>query len=153
MASDIPRSGLDLIRLSEGLELKAYHGKADPPDIWTIGIGSILDLEGKPVTKDTPPITEEQAYLLLARGARAAWAGVLHWIPRPLNDKQRGALLDFAYNEGLGALQRSSLRQVILAGDVPDEEHWTRYRFSGRPPVERQGLIVRRKREHVLYLS
>ena len=40
----IGERGLELIKRWETLKLKAYHGKADPEGVWTIGWGHTKDV-------------------------------------------------------------------------------------------------------------
>lgn len=147
----MPPSGTDLIEQSEGLRLKPYK---DQGGVWTIGIGSIRDQYGRPITAQTPPITEEAARSLLARDAQSAWLGVLRLFPENhFSDAQGGALLDFAYNLGVAALKCSTLRQQILRGERPPQESWTAWCKVGRPLRVSAGLYARRVKEYQLFVS
>lgn len=147
----IPAPGLASIEHEEGCILRPYPDSGRPP-VWTIGTGAIRDLAGNPVTRATPPITREQNELLLARDAGKCWLGVQRlFLGCQLTVNQWGALLSFTYNEGTGALQRSALRQAILAGRTPTEDEWTRYCLDGRPLRRDPILYGRRLRERALF--
>ena len=51
-----------LVGQCEGCRLAPYQDNGR--GVWTIGIGSI-QIDGQPVTADTPPITQEQAWALM----------------------------------------------------------------------------------------
>lgn len=145
----IPEEGLELIKRAEGLRLEPYLDSAGIP---TIGIGSIHDSMGNRVTMLTPAISPHEAFDLLARDASKAWVGVNSlFYSVALNDHQLSALLDFAYNLGLGALQRSTLRQEILRGVVPPMQSWTVWCLCGRPLRQSAGLYARRLREYQVF--
>ena len=95
-----------LIRQCEGCVLQPY---ADVAGNWTIGVGSIRMPDGSPVTASTPPITSEQADAMLMAELTDTMAEVDMLLTAPANDHQRAALYSFAYNEGCGALSKSTL--------------------------------------------
>ena len=147
----IPKVGLACIEREEGLRLSPYR---DVAGIWTYGVGNIRDLDGRPVTRDTPPLTEAQAQLLLARDAGKTWQGVCALtVGCRLTENELGALLSFTYNLGINALRTSSLRQSIVAGRAPPEDEWTRWCLAGRPLRRDPGLYGRRLREKALFIS
>ena len=149
MIPNIPRCGLASIEREEGCRLAPYQ---DVAGIWTIGIGNIRDLDGQPVTARTPPVTEAQAQLLLARDAGKTWLGVCRLTSGlTLTERQLGALLSFAYNEGVAALEHASLLASVRAGQEPREDEWTRWCLAGRPLRRSEGLYQRRLREAALY--
>ncbi len=139
--------GLDLVRRFEGFSAAPY---LCPAGWWTIGYGAICGADGAPVTATTPPIAEAAALDLLARDLRAAERATARLISVNLSDGQFDALVSFAFNLGGGALQRSTLRQVVNRGEhelVPAElARWVR--ASGRVLP---GLVRRRAAEAELY--
>ena len=142
---------LPLIREFEGLALEAY---SDPVGIATIGYGTIRYPDGKPVQLGDR-ISAEQAEQLLADALAQRYApAVLAAIPpsRQYSAAQQAALISFTYNVGVGALQRSTLRRRLLAGEDPQQviaqelPRWSR--GDGR---ELQGLVRRRAAEVALF--
>lgn len=105
-----------LCRQFEGLRLTPYRCPAGIP---TIGYGSTRYADGRAVTLKDPPITAAQAGdLLLLTLRRDYLPGVLDASPG-LADKpgKLAAIVDFAYNLGLGAYADSTLRRKVDAGD------------------------------------
>lgn len=106
----------DLCLVFEGMYLKPYLCPAAVP---TIGVGSTFYESGVRVSLKDPPITRERAMALLE------WE-LEHCLPRVLRlcpglpewgEQATGAILDFAFNCGTGALQNSTLRRRINADD------------------------------------
>lgn len=108
----------DLCRQFEGLSLQPYLCPAGIP---TIGYGSTRYASGRAVTLQDAPITREQADALLLLTLRRDYLpGVLRL--SPILADQPGALaaiVDFAYNLGIGRYGTSTLRRRIDAGDWP----------------------------------
>ena len=98
----------------EGFSATPYQ---DSGGTWTIGIGSIWLSPGHPVTRDTEPITREQAEELMMAELRPTAALVDGMVHVPLTDPQRAALYSFAYNLGTGALRGSTLLSLLNQGD------------------------------------
>ena len=105
-----------LCRQFEGLRLTPYLCPAGIP---TVGYGSTRYADGRAVTLKDPPITAAQAGdLLLLTLRRDYLPGVLNASPG-LADKpgKLAAIVDFAYNLGVGQYQGSTLRKRIDVGD------------------------------------
>lgn len=100
-----------LIRRYEGCRLTAYQCSAK---VWTIGFGATRYEDGSSV-KQGDVITQERADRLFAILLDQFAAQLRPLITQPLNDNQFGALLSFAYNAGIGAFSRSTLRKVVNA--------------------------------------
>jgi lysozyme len=142
--------GLDaLIKRFEGLRLAPYLCAAGVP---TIGYGATLGADDKPVTLKHPPIDEATADALLQRDVGRFERGVDRMVRVALAESQRGALVSFSFNLGLGALQASTLlRRVndLEWDDVPAQLlRWTRARGHVLP-----GLVARRAAEVGLWHS
>ena len=142
---------LPLIREFEGLALEAY---ADPVGIPTIGYGTIRYPDGQSVQLGDR-INAAQAEQLLVNALERHYApAVVAAIPpaRQYSAAQQAALISFTYNVGVGALQRSSLRRRLLAGEDPQQviaEELPRWsRAEGR---ELPGLVRRRAAEVALF--
>ena len=140
--------GLALIQQFEGCKLVPYQ---DSKGIWTIGIGAIRDLNDQPVTANTPPLTQTQADTLLRRDTARASSAVTRLIAVPLSSHAFDALCCFTYNVGGGALQSSTLRQVINRREEPEEELFTRWDMAGGRHIP--GLRRRRLAEYRLFRS
>lgn len=135
------RRVLPLLVRFEGLRLRPY---LCPAGVWTIGLGSTRHLDGRPVRPTDAPITPEHAYLLAVAQIRAEYLpAVIELCPGAQSFDQVAALVDFAYNLGIGALRSSTLRRRVNAGDWPgaraEIQRWTR----GGGRVLR-GLVIRR---------
>lgn len=140
-------AALDIIKVFEGFRSEPY---LCPANVWTIGYGSTRTPDGRPVTKDTPPIDEPtatawmQAHLDETERQVAALARV------GLAENQFGALVSFTYNLGSGALQSSTLRAKLNRGDYEGAagEFW-KWRFAGGRVLG--GLVARRAAEEALF--
>jgi lysozyme len=145
---------IDFIKHQEGCRLTSYK---DAAGVYTIGYGTIMYRNGDRV-KAGQTITMEQAL------------GLLHWqvtlkalaVNKLLGNyrvtqSQFDALTSFAYNEGVGALENSTLlRKVKLKPSDPtikDEfAKWTKAKVNGTYVIL-QGLADRRMAEWEIYNS
>lgn len=102
--------GMTLIKKWEKCRLTAF--KPIPLDPWTIGWGATGPnvVEGLVWTQEQADADLTNRVNVLASQVRAA-------VKVTLNDNQLGALIDFAYNEGIHALQTSTLLNNINRGD------------------------------------
>jgi lysozyme len=117
----------------------------------TIGYGTTRYLDGKPVTLDDSPITETTAHVMLVEDLRRSFApGVIRLCPALAADTPRfNAILDFAYNLGLGRLQTSTLRRCVNAQDWPAAvEQLNKWVRGGGRVLP--GLVTRRAAESQL---
>lgn len=105
-----------LCRTFEGYRARPY---VCPAGVATIGYGSTRYLDGRPVTLADPPISHETAERLLQQSLRHEFLpGVLRACPGlALHERACNAIVDWAYNLGVGRLQSSTLRRRINAGD------------------------------------
>ena len=141
---------LKLIRHFEGCRLEAYRCPAGVP---TVGYGTTR-MQGRPVRMgDT--ITQAQAEELLTQDLLQLFGpGVLHLVPaaRGWSSNRVATLVSFSYNVGLYALETSTLRKRLLAGDDPDtvvREELPKWRHAGEAVVA--GLERRRAAEVELF--
>lgn len=150
----ISSNGLDMIKNNEGLRLTAYQ---DLAGVWTIGYGSILYQDGSPV-KRGDVITQQQAEELLAWEVNSKTASVASMVAGvALNQNQYDALIDFAFNEGTGALQGSTLLKRVKANPQDPTIRdafmmWDKIHVDGQL-VFNAGLAARRQREAQLYFT
>jgi lysozyme len=139
----------ELVKEFEGCKLKAYKC---PAGIWTIGYGNTQYENGKAV-KEGDIITLERAEQLLEIILIKFIQQVLELVKSNINQNQKDALTDFAYNCGVGNLKTSTLLKKVNA-DPKDKtiraefEKWTR--ANGKVL---NGLVKRRNAEANLYFS
>ena len=138
-----------LCKAFEGFEKIPYLCPAGIP---TIGYGSTYYSNGVKVTLKDPPITREQAEKLLMYELHHTYLpGVLKLCPG-LNESEDklNAIVDFAYNLGVGRLQSSTLRRKINSQDWEGSKEqlmlWTR---GGGKVLK--GLVLRRQAECLLF--
>lgn len=114
-----------------------------PAGVWTCGWGSTgFDVfPGKPWTQEYADRRMEMDALRFAKGTLKACPG--------LSGAALSAIADFAYNLGLGALQGSTLRKRVNAGDWEAAKvelaKWVRGGGKVLP-----GLVLRRSAEAAL---
>ena len=141
----LSEKGANLIKQYEGLRLNAYQ---DAGGVWTIGYGHTGGVQPGDV------ITREEADALF-------WADVEKFV-RGVNRLKQGtrltqnqfdALVSFAYNCGLGALERSTLLKKVKRNpnDPTIEDAFKAYRYVNK--VENAGLLARRQKESNLYFA
>jgi lysozyme len=133
--------GLALIKSSEGLRLKAYLCPAGVP---TIGYGST----GSHVTMGKT-ITHAEADALLRKDLERFEHGVSE-MAGEMTPGQFSALVSFAFNLGLGALEDSTLLKLHKAGDfVGAAAQFARWNKAAGKVLP--GLVKRRAAEAALY--
>ena len=135
-----------IVKEFEGCHLKAYRC---PADVWTIGWGHTgLDV------REGVTITQPQADALLEQDL-TFYAGGIHRLLKgsdKLGGNQQAALISWAFNVGLSAVETSLLRRRILSGEsyvtvVPQElPKWNK--ADGNVLV---GLVRRRAAEVALF--
>lgn len=139
----------DLVKQFEGCSLKAYKC---PAGIWTIGYGNTQYENGKAV-KEGEVITQERAEQLLEVILIKFVQQVGELVKSKVNQNQKDALTDFAYNCGVGNLRSSTLLKKVNA-DPNDKTIRAEFmRWTKANKVELAGLVRRRKAEADLYFS
>lgn len=137
----INAAGMNIIKQSEGLELKAYRC---PANILTIGYGST-----GPHVKEGMVITEAQAEELLRSDLRRFEDAVDRAAP-DATDNQFSAMVSLAFNIGEGAFIGSSVLRKHKAGDrVGAAESFKLWNKGGGRVLP--GLVKRRAAEAQLY--
>lgn len=134
-----------LTKTSESCRLTAYwdaHGK-----VWTIGWGAT-----GPGIAEGVVWTQEHADSDLDARLMRIGAYVDSVVTVPLNDNQKAALVDFAYNVGEGNLHGSTLLRLLNAGDYAGAANeFLRWNRAGG--VVLNGLITRRRVEQHIFTS
>jgi lysozyme len=163
------KAGADLMHRFEGCRNKPY---LCPANIWTIGYGHVLyqnQIRLPMVRKegytglirseyplnpeDSRVWSKEEINSLFATDIAGFESGVLRLIPNSAGSQGRfDALVSFAFNAGLGNLQRSTIRMKANREDWEGAAEafmaWTK--GGGK---ELPGLVKRRLAEKALFLS
>jgi lysozyme len=144
----VSSEGLRLIKHYEGVRAKPYK---DCIGLWTVGVGHLIG-NGKSLPDAWDRVlTLEEIDALLVRDLNRFERSVAMQLPVSLKQCEFDSLVSFAFNLGLGTLQRSTLRQKILRGDKKGAaEQILRYNRAGGKIVK--GLVNRRNDEHQLFL-
>ena len=145
----VNKLGIDMMHHFEGCKLTAYQC---PAKVWTIGWGNTFYPDKTPV-KQGDVITQEQANALFETVMNNFALGVKKCLTKEVNENQFSALVCFAYNVGIGSLQKSTLLKKIninpndetIAGEFAK---WTK--ANGKVLL---GLVRRRKAESDLYFK
>lgn len=136
------QAGQNLIKEFEGLRLNAYRC---PAGVLTIGYGH-TSAAGPPTVTSTMKISQAEAEQMLANDLLRYEVAVEKAVIVPLTQNQFDALVSFAYNCGIGALQKSTLLKRLNRGEydaVPAElMKWNK--AGGK---ELAGLTRRRRAE------
>lgn len=154
----VSKKCIQLIKYFEGLRLSPYHGDADPPNVFTIGYGTIKYppdyFNGKKVELTDPSITEPQAADFLYYFVRQKALAIDPFLRDDLTENQYAALISFAYNLGEGALRSSTLLKKLTVNpkDVTIRDEFMKW-VHGEGGVVLEGLKRRRKEEADLYFT
>ncbi len=154
-------AGKQLIKDFEGVHRRPY---LCPAILWTVGVGRVLYPEQNklkiPERKTYPLKTEhdkdwsdEAIDLLFDADLLKFESGVLRHCPdSTFSQSQFDALVAFAFNCGLGALQASTLRRLYNAGDITGAAaEFPKWNKGGGRILP--GLTRRRLAEQALFLK
>lgn len=137
------KHAVELITFWEECRLVAY---ADGGSVWTIGWGHTKGV------KKGMTCTQEQADKWLEEDGGQVEAELKKWLPHGLGEKQIGALVSFAYNEGEFALRDSTLMVLLKQGDIVRAVRqflvWTK-----DDGIEIRGLMRRRLAEAQVFVD
>jgi lysozyme len=148
------------IKHHEGVRQKPYR---DSVYLWTVGVGHLMyDSQAKlPVDQrsaiqllpqDNRTFSMEEVNAILRSDLARFERGVATFCPVPLTQGNFDGLVSFAFNVGLGTLQRSTLRQKVLRGDIQGAaDEFLKYNKAGGKILK--GLVTRRNDERALFLS
>ena len=152
-------SAKSVIAHHEGVRLKPYRC---PAKLWTIGVGHVLYPEQAKLSmedrikypirpEDNRIFTMDEVNAILAADLQRFERGVLRYCPSGITQGRFDALVSFAFNVGLGTLQRSTLRQKHNRGDFDGAaDEFLKYCLGGGKILK--GLLNRRKDERAIYL-
>jgi len=157
----VSAAAMNMIKHHEGVRVKPYRC---PALLWTVGVGHVIDPSHAAVKyedrKNLPVpagwdriLSMGEVDAILAQDLGRFERGVLRLCPAATG--RQGvfdSLVSFAFNVGLGNLQRSSLRMKTNRGEFEDAADeflkWTKAAGRVLP-----GLVKRRNDEKALYLS
>jgi len=140
------KKALQLIKKWEGLKLKSY---LCPARVWTIGYGHTKGV------KSGQFITEATANAWLEQEVTAIVAQIeksLGLVYKNLSQNQIDALTSFVYNLGIGNFNKSTLKKLIVQGDlVSAADEFPKWNKAGKKVLD--GLTARREDERNLFIS
>ena len=150
-----------MIKHHEGVRTRPYRC---PALLWTVGVGHVIDPSHAAVKyedrKSLPlpdgwdrSLTMGEVDAILSQDLARFERGVARLCPAALGHQgQFDALVSFAFNVGLGNLQRSSIRMRYNRGDIEGAADaflmWTKAAGKVLP-----GLVKRRNDERALFTS
>ena len=149
-----------MIRHHEGVRFKPYRC---PAKLWTVGVGHVLyPVQGRlpldqrdafPLEQnDNRTFSENEVNGILSTDLQRFEVGVARLFPLVLTQGQNDALVSFAFNLGLGGVQRSTLRQKVLRGETQEAaDEFLKFTRGGGRILP--GLVKRRNDERALFLG
>lgn len=149
-----------MIKHHEGVRQRPYRC---PAKLWTVGVGHVLypDQAKIPLDqRDAYPLREgdnrvfamEEVDGILRSDLDRFERGVVTLCGPNLSQGEFDACVSFAFNVGLGTLQRSTFRQKVLRGEKEAAiESLLQYCKAGGK--ELPGLVKRRKDEAALFMQ
>ena len=157
----ISKKAIEMIKHHEGVRVKPYRC---PAFLWTVGVGHVIDPNHIKVPLDqrkmlTIPdgwdrtLSMEEVDAILQKDLTSFERGVLRLCPAAAtNQSHLDALTSFAFNVGLGNLQKSTIRMKYNRGDFEGAADgfldWTKAGGKVLP-----GLVKRRNDERALFLG
>ena len=147
----ISDNGINLIKRFEGIRYKPYRC---PAGLWTVGVGHLIG-DGKQLPDSwNKTFTEREIDELLRKDLIRFERGVTMLFPVSYQFTQGmfDSLCSFAFNGGVGLLQRSSVRSALLRGDKDMAgKALLRYNRGGGRILP--GLVKRREAEYKLLMT
>ncbi|ERK18600.1 Mur1 [Pantoea sp. AS-PWVM4] len=134
-------AGMELIKRSEGLELKAYR---DSVGVLTIGYGHTFGVKPDDV------VTPLQAEKFLRDDLSVAELTVNTSVKVKITQGQFDAMVSFVFNLGAGNFVKSTLLRKLNAGDYKGAAaEFGKWTFAGKK--ELPGLVRRRAAEKGMF--
>ena len=157
---NVSAKAVAMIQHHEGIRYRPYRC---PARLWTVGVGHVLYPEqGKlPIDQrdgfalrpeDNRQFTKDEVDGILRSDLQRFERGVAQLIPVRLTQGQFDACVSFAFNVGLGTLQRSTFRQKVIRGEK-DAAIASLLQYCKAGGKVLRGLENRRKDEAALFIS
>jgi lysozyme len=149
-----------MIKHHEGVRYKPYRC---PAKLWTVGVGHVLyPVQGRlpldqrdsfPLeSNDNRTFSSDEVNGILSSDLQRFETGITKLFPVVLAQGQFDALTSFAFNLGLGGVQRSTLRSKVLRGEIEEAaDEFLKFTRGGGRILP--GLVKRRNDERALFLS
>ena len=136
------------IAKAEGVRLKPYYDQNGFPHI---GVGQLLSKEKWADLSQWDNITREQAMTQFDKHLTHYEGGVRKLFPSVTDPNEIAALTSFSFNVGLGAIERSDLRDLINDGASQNKiaKEWRSWNKASGKFLP--GLLIRRNRELGLF--
>jgi len=134
--------GLEMIKEFEGVRLGRYK---DVAGLWTIGVGHLI-------TKDDnlPDIITEKHALELLDADLDKFERAVNKVDYCMTQPQFDAMVSLAFNIGVGAFNKSSVKRRLEKGDIEGSaEAFTMWKKAGGRVVP--GLLMRRIVEAIIF--
>jgi lysozyme len=157
----VSKAAIDMIKHHEGVRTKPYRC---PALLWTVGVGHVIypahatvkyeERKNLPIPAGWDRVlTMDEVDRILAQDLGRFERGVVRLCPAAVgNQGVFDALVSFAFNVGLGNLQRSSLRMKTNRGELEEAaDEFLKWTKAGGRVLP--GLVKRRNDERALYLS
>ena len=156
----ISARGIQLIKHWEGVRYRPYICSAR---LHTVGVGHVLyPAQGRlpldqrdafPLEQnDNRTFSKDEVDGILSTDLQRFEIGVARLFPLVLTQGQNDALVSFAFNLGLGGVQRSTLRQKVLRGETQEAaDEFLKFTRGGGRILP--GLVKRRNDERALFLG
>ena len=152
MSRTLSAKGAAFIAEHEG---KVNHLYEDPAGHCTIGIGHLVHLgncDGDEPDEFKRGLSDQEVYDLFISDAKRYIDAVNRLVTVPLTQNQFDALVSFTFNLGEGALEESTLRRKLNAGDYEGAAaEFGKWVKAGGQVLA--GLVRRRKDEAELFLT
>ena len=156
----ISARGIQLIKHWEGVRYRPYICSAR---LHTVGVGHVLypaqgrlpldQRDAYPLEQnDNRTFSKDEVNGILSTDLQRFEVGVARLFPVGLTTGQNDALVSFSFNLGLGGVQRSTLRQKVLRGEIEEAaDEFLKFTRGGGKILP--GLVKRRNDERALFLS
>lgn len=136
----------DAARKTEGIceRMEGFRSRPYlcPARVWTQGFGATYHLDGVPVKPTDPPISREEARVVLRHMVRGTYQPGTWALAPGLATNPLAAATDFSFNLGLTRFKQSTFRKRLIAGDLEgaavEVRKWTRGGGRVLP-----GLVIR----------
>jgi len=157
---NVSADAIKMIQHHEGVRYRPYRC---PARLHTVGVGHVMypeqgklkieDRDGFALRpEDNRQFTKDEVDGILRSDLQRFERGVGQLIPVALTQGQFDACVSFAFNVGLGTLQRSTFRQKVLRGEK-DAAIASLLQYCKAGGKVLKGLENRRKDEAALFIS